>query len=138
MSSTNRGRDRNKYDYYITPQIEIKKFFEIFKNYYINEDSLILDPCAGGDINHEMSYPSVLKEYGYKVDTLDIREDSRAEIIADYLNYEVTKKYDIIITNPPFNLSMDFLKKALDDVEDGGYVIMLLRLNFYGSKKRND
>ena len=43
---------------------------------------------------------------------------------------------DIIITNPPFYLAKDIIDKALRDVREGGYVAMLLRLNFFGSKDR--
>lgn len=46
MSSTNRGGARNDKDYYITPPNEIKKFLDNFM--YIDRNSKILDPCAGG------------------------------------------------------------------------------------------
>ena len=69
---------------------------------------------------------------------VDVREDSLAEIKKDYLTFNF-KNYlpNIIITNPPFNLSMQFNNKALNEVVDDGFVIMLLRLNFFGSKERN-
>jgi hypothetical protein len=100
----------------------------------------ILDPCAGGDANHGMSYPAALKEYHRvsRVDTIDIREDSLADIKDDYLNYRIHSKPGVIITNPPFNLALEIIKKALGDVQDGGWVIMLLRLNFFGSKQRKE
>lgn len=45
-------------------------------------------------------------------------------------------KPNIIITNPPFAIATDIIEKALQDVDDDGYVIMLLRLNFFGSQSR--
>ena len=42
----------------------------------------------------------------------------------------------MIITNPPFNLALPIIEKALDILPIGGYCIMLLRLNFFGSKAR--
>lgn len=69
---------------------------------------------------------------------MDIRQDSRAEIKADYLSTSLNYNPDIIITNPPFNIALDIIKRALQDVKAGGYVIMLLRLNFFGSKDRKD
>lgn len=42
----------------------------------------------------------------------------------------------MIITNPPFSIAVPIIEKALEDVNDNGYVIMLLRLNFFGSKER--
>lgn len=136
MSSTNRGdsANRHKSDYYITPQYAIKDFLSVLlDNEDISKDIKILDPCAGGDNLYPMSYPTVLSEFGFKnIDTMDIRDDSTANIIGDYLGSDSENKYDMIITNPPFFGSIDIIKKAIKDVKLGGYVIMLQRLNFMG------
>jgi len=142
MSSTNRGYDRHKSDYYITPLQPIKEFLSVFllDENITRPDRLIwLDPCSGGDKNNPMSYPTVIKEeFDPLIMTIDIREDSLAELKADYLLEEIkAPKPDIIITNPPFHLAKEIITKALDDVGNGRYVIMLLRLNFWGSKDRN-
>lgn len=137
MSSTNRSSARKEHvaDYYVTPVTEIEKFLK-----HIHIKGKILDPCAGGDSLNKMSYPEALKNTYGKLDitTLDIREDSLAEIKENYLSYKCKNEYDVIITNPPFNQAFDIIKKALDDVKEGGKVIMLLRLNFLGSKERNN
>jgi hypothetical protein len=89
-----------------------------------------------------MSYPTALQQNGYtSIDTLDLRSDSLAGIVgADYLTTDITNimanRPDCIITNPPFNMAIEIIQKALDDVDVGGYVVMLLRLNFFGSKGR--
>ena len=147
MSSTNRGTDRNKFDYYVTPQKDIVNFLEAFKRNHNDLENVknVLDPSAGGDQNNEMSYPEAIKKvyFDWNVETLDIRTDSRAKYKGiDYLQRNINEilpdyKPDIIFTNPPFNLAMDFIKKALNEVRTDGYVIMLLRLNFLGSKDRN-
>jgi len=139
MSSTNRNAVRNKNDYYITPINQIELFWEHFtKHNYINLYDSVLDPSAGGDPEHPiMPYPSVLQShFNHPIKTIDIREDSIAEIKGNYLDLTMDKKYNIIVANPPFNLAIDFIKKALNDVAIDGYVIMLLRLNFFGSEKR--
>ena len=144
MSSTNRGYDRHKSDYYITPQDQI----ELFLNEFVKVETglaepyfsfNILDPCAGGDEAHEMSYPESIKNSKICeniITTIDIREDRRALIKGDYLKLDCKNTFSIIITNPPFNIAIDIIKKAIDDVLDDGFVIMLLRLNFLGSKQR--
>lgn len=148
MSSTNRGYDRHISDYYHTPEWAIRDFFANFMSDMQKEEALIadmpdkmiwLDPAAGGDKDHpEMPYPSVIKDlFGADIDTLDIREDSSSDGLGDYLTIP-KPRYDVIITNPPFFLAQEFIQKALSEVNDGGYVIMLLRLNFFGSKKRFD
>lgn len=126
-------------DYYVTPVHEIENFLREFihiepKIY----TGTILDPCAGGDTDHAMSYPQALKNIGVEnyIDTIDVREDSLADIVTDYLTIKLLEQYDFIITNPPFNLALEIIEKALSDVKDGGYVIMLLRLNFFESKLR--
>lgn len=92
----------------------------------------------GGDEINEMSYPTVIEnEFDLQVTTVDSRLDSRAEIKADYLKLTgLENQFDIIITNPPFSDAKEIIQKALRDVKDGGYVVMLLRLNFFGSVER--
>jgi hypothetical protein len=146
MSSTNRSRARESHvsDYYVTPVKDIKTFIKAMikdnLSGIFNQKYKILDPCAGGDEKHPMSYPDALRRMNFKgqIDTMDIREDSRAEIIGNYLETDVKSKYNVIITNPPFNLALPIIEKALDDVAPGGYVIMLLLLNFFGSQKRKE
>jgi len=44
------------------------------------------------------------------------------------------RREDVVITNPPFNQALDFVKGAM---KDGKIVVMLLRLNWLASQKRN-
>lgn len=144
MSSTNRSDARKEHvaDYYITPVNKILEFLNEFNKYedVFTRDIHILDPCAGGDEHNDMSYPKALKiiNPNFKIDTYDIRADSKALHIADYLQVDLKDKYDVVMTNPPFNISQDIIKKALNEVKWGGYVIMLLRLNYFGGKVRQD
>ncbi len=136
MSSTKaNSTKRIPNDYYVTPVDEIDKFLSSHGKSFVKGE--ILDPAAGGDITTDMSYPLALARFGYSCDTLDIRSDSRATLIADYLKYDCKGQYDTIITNPPFSRALEFIEKGLDDVKAGGHVIYLLRLNFLGSEKRN-
>jgi hypothetical protein len=153
MSSTNRtnAKERHASDYYVTPQQDIKLFFENWiKDECVNDgddfidmcrnlqDVIWLDPCAGGDPNHEMSYPSVIENYlgAQHIVTMDIREDSLADIKQDFLLLDSDEQYDIVITNPPFNQAQEIIVKAHEHTQENGFVIMLLRLNFLGSKQR--
>jgi hypothetical protein len=141
MSSTNRAKRRFGVDYYVTPQKEIEKFLHAFaKIQDFSKIERILDPCCGGDERNDPSYPIVLQKLGIgkSISTMDIRQDSRADIIGNYL-FETDIKsqhFDMIITNPPFNCALSIIQKALNDVVDGGLVVMLLRLNFLESKGR--
>ena len=156
MSSTNRSNARKEHvaDYYVTPIQDIELFLKEFdKRIHLDWNKLkILDPCAGGnkeirdknnkliEAYHPMSYQTAIHNVfgACNVNNIDIRENSLSEIKGDYLSMNAVKRFspDIIITNPPFNIATSIITKALDDVADNGYVIMLLRLNFFGSKER--
>lgn len=144
MSSTLRGYDRHLSDYYVTPVDKINDFLEAFAKYepqLFEGNTVFLDPTAGGDQINQMSYPAALAAFGVdekNIKTIDIRDDSRAETKGDYLTMQLDYRPGVIITNPPFLLGREIVEKALDDVAEGGFVIMLLRLNFFGSKKRKD
>jgi hypothetical protein len=141
MSSTNRSdaRDAHIADYYKTPVPAIVDFLmEYFDDTQDDwTDKAILDPCAGGSATESMSYPEALSKWNLTPDTMDIRTDSPAEWAGrNYLMEAMGIDYDVVITNPPFNIALDVIQKALDDAPVGGLVIMLLRLNFFGSQGR--
>lgn len=145
MSSTNRSNARMEHisDYYRTPVADIEKFFSALDNAVtIDMEKCTLDPASGGDAQNPMSYPVAIHNYyavpTENIHTVDIREDSLAAVKGDYLSMPLDYKPHVIITNPPFNRALEFITKALDDVEDDGYVIMLLRLNFLETKARKD
>lgn len=139
MSSTLRGYDRHKSDYYVTPDWIIDELFEEMG------ERIALDPCAGGGVVNGtqafgMPYPEALKRQGWKsIHTMDIRDDSLAEIKHDFLQWDTKIDYDLIITNPPFAIAEEITRKALSLADpESGKVIMLQRLNWLGSKSRDD
>ncbi len=141
MSSTRRSHARynHKHDYYVTPFQVVYDAIVALRELEPNLLSgPILDPCAGGDPQHEMPYPTVLERFvgSGKVATVDIRDDSRAELVADYLSLNLAGQFHLIITNPPFALADQIVQKALSEVRPGGFVVMLLRLNYFGGQKR--
>lgn len=154
ISSTNRSnvRDSHIADYYVTPVSDVELFLREFdKRIKLNWNKIkIVDCCAGGnheirgekgikEIHHPMSYPAAIHNvFGEcNINTIDIRKDSLAEMKEDYLKEDV-KSFapQVIITNPSFNFALPIIEKAIDDVAENGYVVMLLRLNFFGSKER--
>lgn len=149
MSSTNRsGTKRKKFDTYITPEPVVERFLDCWEEdlkqdrpddyqFLYFPECRWLDPAAGGGADWGMTYHDVIKRR-YRpnvIDTVDIRPDSLAQIKQDYLTVDLPS-YDVIITNPPFSLAIQFIEKSLSLAEPDGYVIMLLRLNFFESKRR--
>lgn len=164
MSSTNRGAVRSPNDFYVTDPDEITRFLYSWcrtdggAELFWNKPQRILDPSAGGLTERvivpqkgdksplvfepgEMSYPTAIHSafpVGHRVDTCDIRHNSRAAWKGDFLTMGYMPDfYDAVITNPPFALAIEFIQRALTVVKPGGYVVMLLRLNFFGSEERN-
>ncbi|TLX52050.1 SAM-dependent methyltransferase [Pseudoalteromonas ruthenica] len=144
MSSTSRGAQRHKDDYYVTPHWLIEQFLDAVEHDFLGkhlQSELVLDPSCGGCDKYEPSYPTVLKKRfpGINLMTADIRFDSKAELKGiDFLSLKSKAIYDVVITNPPFNLSVEFAQKALEQVQCGGYVVLLQRLNWLGSIGRKE
>lgn len=135
MSSARGQEGRLKDDYYVTPQWFVTEFLEQYlKHYNLPKSTMIHDPCAGGCVVNEMSYPTVLEKFGFtNIITSDIREDSRAMIKADYLKIPNFNPEKVVITNPPFNFSVPITMKA---IAESKATIVLQRLNWIGSDWR--
>ena len=149
MSSTNRSKLRYEHekDYYITPLWIIREFFRAWnrqtselQRLFLKDDALILDPCAGGDPSgNPMAYPTILGEWGLtdNVLTSDLRTDSPCLLPGtNFLTTDFGHQFDMVITNPPYNIAQEVVDRSLEVVKPGGWVIMLLRLNFLGSQVR--
>ena len=99
MSSTNRSNAREEHiaDYYRTPITDIETFFSALdKTITIDMDKCTLDPSSGGDARNPMSYPIAVQNYysvpAESINTIDIREDSLADIKGDYLTMQLDYK----------------------------------------------
>jgi len=126
MSSTNRkSRKRSKYDHYETPRHTV---LSLLKNHEIKYP--ILEPCAGYG-----SVANILQMNG-EVITNDIDPNMECNYNFDYLLWDPGNGFKTILTNPPFNLAEQIIVKSIQDIEIGGEVIMLLRLDFLGTEKR--
>jgi hypothetical protein len=131
---------RNAHDYYTTPAPTIADFITKFRAVEPGFDFVtahVFDPSAGGCAVHPAAYPTALRGLGCtRIDTLDIRPDSRASVIGDYMQHFPETLYDMVITNPPYASAMGFIEAALEDTKPGGFVVMLLRLNYFGAVSR--
>lgn len=116
MSATNRGSVRVDRDFYPTPTYTVRSLLDHMDLTKVNS---FLEPCRGED--------SIFKQ-------VNVKEKYWAELSlgVDYLT-TVFNKVDLIITNPPFTLAKEFLKKSLAESD---CVCYLLRINYLGSKIR--
>jgi len=118
MSSTKRGSTRIDQDAYYTPASAIDPMLKLL---CLDMVDTFVEPCRGG---------------GAIYDRVNVPRKGFCEINEgrDYLESPVSQA-DLILTNPPFSLALEFLQKSLAEAKTVGY---LLRLNFLGSRKRRD
>lgn len=120
MSSTN-GNVIDK-EVYPTPADAVAALMAVLT---INPDDRFLEPCKGdGAIYDAVPLPVAQKEWA------EIRQGR------DYLETNWGGQFDLIITNPPFSLTEQFLEKSMSELALGGTLIYLQRVNFLGSRKR--
>lgn len=56
--------------------------------------------------------------------------------MGDFLTYKTDKRYDGIITNPPFMYAQEFIEKSLTLLKPGGQLAMFLKIQFLEGEKR--
>ena len=124
MSTT---RERVKDDFYATPP---ESTVAILKEVAL-KGSIWEPACGQGHMSE------VIKEFypDSKVYSTDLVDRGYAEDIVNFLDYD-GEKFDNIITNPPFKLTLEFIEHSLQQTVEDGFVIMLLRLNFFETKAR--
>lgn len=140
MSATNRGAVRVLRDQYPTPSWCV----DVLLDYLHLDGGLWFDPCAGaGSIIQAVMRPDVV---WHANDIEDFHPELRAYadpelrpfvkriMVGDFLKMKrAPRSYDVILTNPPYSLAAEFVEHALSMART---VVMLLRLNFLESAKR--
>lgn len=131
-SSPDRGRADN--DYYATPFNATRA---ILKEIIFSSSDVILEPAAGQGhivkVLREM-YPkneiiaSDLVKYKERFEDIYIKTG------IDFINTNYPNKVDVVITNPPFKYSKEFVEKALSISKR--YVIMFFKIQFLETVER--
>ena len=87
--------------------------------------------CGEGHISE------VLKKHGFDVLSSDLIDRGYGDGGVNFLSIPThgDKECDII-TNPPYKYVLEFCEKALDRIQEGRKVAMLLKLTFLEGKKR--
>jgi hypothetical protein len=118
------GSSRRESDFYPTPPECTKVLVRFLKEKALLRDNdVVWEPACGNN-----AIVDVLAHYN-KVYATDIRGGF------DFLLYDLPDPYDWIITNPPFCLSEQFIKKAYESNKPFAF---LLKSQYWHSKKRSD
>lgn len=119
MSSKNRGSIPQENDYYPTP---ISAITPLLDRIDFSRVTTFLEPCCGDD-----RILNLIPEDKIKFWT----EISKGKNYFDYKFEDI----DLIITNPPFSIAIEFIQKSLKEAKT---VCYLQRLNWLGSRQRKD
>lgn len=117
MSSQIPGKRLNEFDFYPTP-------LWCLENLKVDWGSFVTahEPCKGS--GQLLDY---LEEQGLDCSYSELREGK------DFFDWN--GNVDLILTNPPFTLAQEFIEYSIAHADT---VIMLLRINYLGSKARHD
>ena len=129
-SSAHTSEERQSRDYYATdPQALI----DFLKQFYTDGETIdktqIWEPSCG-----EGNLSKVLAKHTSYVKNSDIYDYGNNEVL-NFLEYSGQWSGDIL-TNPPYKIGQKFIEKALELIENGNKVIMLMRSQFLESKRR--
>jgi hypothetical protein len=117
--------NREKDDFYPTPPAAVEALLKVERF-----EGAIWEPaCGDGAIS------KVLEKEGYRVVSTDLVDRGYGESRRDFL-MEYRPEAPNIITNPPFKLGIEFVRKALDLTT--GKVAMLARLAFLEGAERRE
>lgn len=129
LGASNHSKDeRAENDYYATDPKAVRLLLEKEKfNPYIWECA-----CGEGHISEE------LKKHGYNVFSTDLVDRGYGDV-KDFFSFkaQLRDKADII-TNPPYKYAQEFVEHAMELVQEGCKVAMLLKIQFLEGKTRNE
>jgi len=133
LAGGNPANGRVEYDYYATNPEAVTMLLN--KTNFFDNCETILEPCVGeGHIVKSFNnFYNGLKNIT-AIDIVDRGFDNT--IVTDFLNWETDKKFDGIITNPPYSLAKEFAEKGFSLLKDNGVMAMFLKIQFLEGAKR--
>ena len=148
MSATRRpsirGYVRASNDQFTTPAWCVEAILGAL--YSANSDlpETVLDPCCGDGSLLRTVEQHLLGAHKCEVSCKGIEIDDilafRASKVCSVIEGDATAvgwpAADLIITNPPYSLAEEFVRKALAEVSQYSTIVMLLRLNWLASLRR--
>ncbi|MCM1440067.1 MAG: NAD(P)-dependent oxidoreductase [Roseburia sp.] len=120
---TDKGRENN--DYYATEPKATELLCDL-----VEFTPMVWEPACG-----EGHISKVLEKRGYVVKSSDLIDRGYGFTGIDFLAQK-GKWHGDIITNPPYKYATEFVRKALELIDNGYKVAMFLKLQFLEGKER--
>lgn len=132
LAGGNSTSKREEHDFYATDPQTIRLFLDEFHKENQLEGTILECACGQGHIAKviEEIYPNneligidlINRGYGYGG--------------IDFISHKFDRKFDTVITNPPFSLAKEFIEKGLE--VSNRYVIMLCKIQLLEGIKRKE
>lgn len=123
------GKERSENDFYATDPNAVKIFLNRIKKDNLVLHNKIFEPACGmGHISN------VLISNGFNVTSSDLIDRGYGKV-QDFLKVNEIDECDIV-TNPPYNLAIEFLEKSMELLKPGYFCVMFLKIQFLEGKKR--
>lgn len=133
LAGGNPENERVENDYYATNPEAVKMLLSKYDFFA----QTILEPCVGG--GHIANAINEFYKNKREITGLDLVDRGYTNtIVANFLTYETDKKYEGIITNPPYSLAKEFVEKGMDLLTDNGQMAMFLKIQFLEGAKRKE
>ncbi len=132
LAGGNPENGRVEHDFYATNPKAVYMLFDSFNEITLSSVN-ILEPSVGqGHIS------KALHTLGANnIDCVDIVDRGVSDVIVtNYLDWVTQNKYDLIITNPPFSLAQEFVEKSFELINNQGFIVMFLQVQFLEGVKR--
>lgn len=123
-ASNHTDKEREKDDYYATEPRALELLLELEEFSNVWECA-----CGGGHL------AEVLREHNILGIATDLVDRGYGVTGLDFLTCD-TGWYGDIITNPPYKYAEAFVRKALEQIQDGRKVAMFMGIQFLEGKKR--
>lgn len=137
LSSGNSVAQRAENDFYATDPKAVTKLLECFERDDITiRGTEYLEPCVGtGNIRNVFKDDTNMNHWTC-LDLVD--RGCPNTVVQDFLSWQTSQEFDFIITNPPYSLAADFVKKSMEILSDNGMCCMFLKLQFLEGAKRKE
>lgn len=139
MSSKGRGTVPQPHDQYYTPQnLALAALQTLRYKLPLFEPLTCLEPGCGCGVHLDCAqdvFPSIVYTAGVDIE-FDVVDPSHEHIIIDFLEWQPETKFDLIVTNPPFSLTDEFIHKSRELLSKNGVMLFLQRYGFIASIDR--
>lgn len=135
LAGGNPTNNRVENDFYATNPVAVGK---LLAKYDFNGTTM-LEPCVG--MGHIAYTVSAINHHSKNIEVtaLDIVDRGYPDtIVQNFLTWETDKKFEMIISNPPYSLGKEFIEKGMELLTENGQMAMFLKIQFLEGAKRKE